>query len=117
VRVPALVLHRRGDQDSRVAEGRYLAAHIPGARFVELPGRGTRFGLQIAEVPQAGPVVNGPGVEAAVRLAERAAPGRLLVSLAVRDLVADSGLSFAPAGDDGYRLAVPMPAQAGGPAR
>ena len=38
VRVPTLVMHRRGDQDSRVEEGRYLAERIPGARFVELPG-------------------------------------------------------------------------------
>ena len=38
VRVPTLVMHRRGDRDSRVEEGRYLAEHIPGARFVELSG-------------------------------------------------------------------------------
>ncbi|GMU43936.1 MAG: alpha/beta fold hydrolase [Xanthomonadales bacterium] len=38
VRVPTLVLHRRGDACLRVEEGRYLAEHIPGARFVELPG-------------------------------------------------------------------------------
>jgi pimeloyl-ACP methyl ester carboxylesterase len=38
VRVPTLVLHRRGDLDSGVEEGRYLADHIPGARFAELPG-------------------------------------------------------------------------------
>jgi class 3 adenylate cyclase len=38
IQVPALVLHRTGDQDSRPEEGRYLAEHIPGARFVELPG-------------------------------------------------------------------------------
>jgi class 3 adenylate cyclase len=36
--VPTLVLHRRGDRDSAIEEGRYLAANIPGARFVELPG-------------------------------------------------------------------------------
>jgi hypothetical protein len=181
VRVPTLVLHRRGDHDSRVEEGRYLAEHIPGARFVELAGadhfvavdanqildqvetfladlgsapatpralsavlavagpvtaarsllagrtahtpdgqtvivydgpaaairdalsvlsgpqsRGTRFGLQIAEVPQTGPVVDGPGVEAALGLAERAAPGQLLVSPAVRDLVAGSDLASWP---------------------
>ena len=41
VRVPTLVIHRRGDLDSRIEEGRYLADHIPGARFVELPGRTT----------------------------------------------------------------------------
>jgi pimeloyl-ACP methyl ester carboxylesterase len=38
LRVPTLVLHRTGDLDSRVEEGRYIAEHIPGARFVELAG-------------------------------------------------------------------------------
>jgi pimeloyl-ACP methyl ester carboxylesterase len=38
IRVPTLVLHRRGDRDSRPEEGRYIAEHIPGARFVELAG-------------------------------------------------------------------------------
>ena len=38
IRVPTLVLHRIGDQDSNVEEGRWIAARIPGARFVELPG-------------------------------------------------------------------------------
>ena len=38
VQAPTLVLHRTGDLDSRAAEGRYVAEHIPGARFVELPG-------------------------------------------------------------------------------
>ncbi len=194
VRVPTLVMHRRGDRDSRVEEGLYLAEHIPGARFVGLPGadhfvavdanqivdrveefladlgsasapasalaavlavagpravvgalpagravytrdgrtaivydgpaaairdalsvlggpqgRGTRFGLQIAEVPRIGLVVDGPGIEAAVGLAEKAAPGQLLVSPLVRDLVAGSDLSFAPVGDDAFRPALPTP--------
>jgi class 3 adenylate cyclase len=38
IRVPTLVLHRSGDRDSNVEEGKYIAAHIPGARFVELSG-------------------------------------------------------------------------------
>jgi class 3 adenylate cyclase len=38
LRVPTLVLHRRGDHDSRLDEGSYIAEHIPGARFVELEG-------------------------------------------------------------------------------
>ena len=42
-------------------------------------------------------------------LADRAAPGQLLVSPAVRDLVADTGLSFVPAGEGAYRAAVPTP--------
>jgi len=38
IRVPALIVHRTGDRDVSVEEGRWLAARIPGARFVELPG-------------------------------------------------------------------------------
>ena len=38
IRVPTLVMHRSGDLDARVEEGRYIAERIPGARFVELPG-------------------------------------------------------------------------------
>jgi len=190
VRVPTLVMHRRGDHDSRVEEGRYLAEHIPGARFVELSGADhfvgvdadqildqvdgfladlgpaatppralgavlavagagvgsgslssgrvahtptgrtvvvydapaaairealavlsrpggvdVRFGLQIAEVQRIGSVVDGPGVDGAVGLAERAAPGQLLVSRAVRDLVAGSGLALEAVGNDTYRAA------------
>jgi pimeloyl-ACP methyl ester carboxylesterase/DNA-binding winged helix-turn-helix (wHTH) protein len=38
IRVPTLVLHRRGDRCLKVEEGRYLAGRIPGATFVELSG-------------------------------------------------------------------------------
>ena len=38
LRVPALVIHRPGDRSVRVAEGRYLAGHIPDAEYAELPG-------------------------------------------------------------------------------
>ena len=38
IQAPTLVLHRTGDQFANVEQGRYLAEHIPGARFVELPG-------------------------------------------------------------------------------
>jgi pimeloyl-ACP methyl ester carboxylesterase/class 3 adenylate cyclase len=38
VRVPTLVLHRVGDRVVDIAQGRMLAAAIPGARLVELPG-------------------------------------------------------------------------------
>jgi pimeloyl-ACP methyl ester carboxylesterase len=38
VKVPALIMHRTGDRDSNVEEGRYIAERIPGARFVELEG-------------------------------------------------------------------------------
>ncbi len=38
VRVPTLVLHRDRDPRVRLAAGRYLAAHIAGAKYVEIPG-------------------------------------------------------------------------------
>ena len=38
IRVPTLVMHRVGDQDANIEEGRWLARHIPGAHPVELPG-------------------------------------------------------------------------------
>jgi DNA-binding SARP family transcriptional activator/pimeloyl-ACP methyl ester carboxylesterase len=39
IRVPTLVVHRAQDEVVRVEEARYLAARIPRARLVELPGR------------------------------------------------------------------------------
>lgn len=38
IHVPTLVIHRTGDRDANVEEGRWLADRIPGARFKELPG-------------------------------------------------------------------------------
>jgi class 3 adenylate cyclase len=38
IRVPTLVLHREGDRMVHVGNGRYLAEHIPAAKYVELPG-------------------------------------------------------------------------------
>ena len=38
VQVPTLVLHRSDNTEERVEAGRYLGAHIPAARFVELDG-------------------------------------------------------------------------------
>ena len=38
IRVPTVVIHRTGDRDANVEEGRYTADRIPDAQFVELPG-------------------------------------------------------------------------------
>jgi pimeloyl-ACP methyl ester carboxylesterase len=38
IAVPTLVVHRRDDPGAPVEHSRHLAAHIPGARYVELPG-------------------------------------------------------------------------------
>jgi class 3 adenylate cyclase len=38
VRVPTLIMNRVDDRDVKVEEARYIAARIPGAKLVELPG-------------------------------------------------------------------------------
>jgi pimeloyl-ACP methyl ester carboxylesterase len=38
VSVPTPVLHRTGDRMIKVEHGRYIAEHIKGAKYVELPG-------------------------------------------------------------------------------
>jgi class 3 adenylate cyclase len=38
VSAPTLILHRRDETVFRIGHGRYLADHIPGAKFVELEG-------------------------------------------------------------------------------
>src|SRR5262249_21635884 len=38
IRVPTLVVHRAGDLVIRVPQARYLAEHIAGAKYVEIPG-------------------------------------------------------------------------------
>jgi pimeloyl-ACP methyl ester carboxylesterase len=38
VQAPTLILHRRGFELVSIAQGRYLADHIAGARLIELPG-------------------------------------------------------------------------------
>ncbi len=38
IHLPTLILHRVGDKTVPVEAGRYIAEHIPGAKYVELPG-------------------------------------------------------------------------------
>jgi class 3 adenylate cyclase len=38
IRVPTLVIHRTDDKAINVEGGRFLGEHIPGARYLELPG-------------------------------------------------------------------------------
>jgi class 3 adenylate cyclase/pimeloyl-ACP methyl ester carboxylesterase len=43
ISAPTLVLHREGDRFIHLGAGRYLAEHIPGAKFVVLPGEDHLF--------------------------------------------------------------------------
>jgi class 3 adenylate cyclase len=49
IRVPTLVLHRRDDGAIDPRHSRYIAEHIPGARYVQLPGADTFFWLGDAD--------------------------------------------------------------------
>ena len=146
IRVPTLLIHRIDNRLVHVEHGRYLAAHIHGARLVEIPGSdyfqwldatdrvlkeigiflGTspeaedhdrmparaircataiadatralgievRAGLHTGEVEAIGEKVSGLAVHIGARVAGVAAPGEVLVSSTVRDLVAGSGIAF-----------------------
>ena len=50
VSVPTLVVHRSGDRIVPVEHGRYVAQHIRGAKYVELPGRDHTYWTGDAEV-------------------------------------------------------------------
>jgi pimeloyl-ACP methyl ester carboxylesterase len=43
VKVPTLVMHVRDDLMTPIEAGRQMAAGIPGARFIALPGRNHLF--------------------------------------------------------------------------
>jgi hypothetical protein len=38
IKAPTLIMHRIGDRDANIEEARFIAARIPGARLIELPG-------------------------------------------------------------------------------
>ncbi len=192
IRVPTLVMHRTGDLDIDVGGSRYIAQQIPGAKYVELPGRdhlwfvgdteailgeieefltgvrgtgefdrvlatvmftdiaestkiaarreldlhrgrevdsagdgflahfdgparaircasaivdgaarlglGVRAGVHTGECEMAGGKLRGVAIHIGARLMAAAAPGEVVVSSTVRDLVAGSGLQFADRG-------------------
>ena len=84
VRVPTLILHPEGDRAVPVELGRYLARHIPGARYVEMPGIdhvpfGDTADRTLAEV------------EAFVTaLPEEAEPDRVLATVMFTDIVSST---------------------------
>jgi class 3 adenylate cyclase len=50
ISAPTLVLHPKGDEVSPFEGGRYIAAHVPGAEFVELPGRDHGWWVRSEEI-------------------------------------------------------------------
>jgi class 3 adenylate cyclase len=96
IHVPALVLHRIGDRAVPVEHGRYLAAQLPTAKYVELEG--------IDHFPWAGDVH--PLIEAIARwlpgVRHAPEPDRVLVTVLFTDIVGATEHA-STLGDRGWR--------------
>jgi pimeloyl-ACP methyl ester carboxylesterase len=82
VKVPTLVLHVQDDRSVPIALGREIAAGIPGARFVALPGKNH---MLLEQDPRYGTFL--PGVAVVLALANKAAAGFALTSLPASNLI------------------------------
>jgi class 3 adenylate cyclase len=93
--VPTLIVHRTGDLDSKVEEGRWIAGQIPGAKLVELPGDDHLpwVGDQDAVLDEVERFLTG-------RLAP-AEPDRVLATILVTDIVGSTERA-AELGDRGW---------------
>jgi class 3 adenylate cyclase len=96
VKVPTLVIHRRGDVMVRVEQGRYLAEHVEGARFVELDGIDHLLGA-------GDPDIIADEIEQFLTGRRREAePDRVLATIVFTDIV-DSTTRAATIGDRSWR--------------
>jgi class 3 adenylate cyclase len=98
IRVPTLVLHRTDDPRVSVEAGRYLGKHIPGAKYVELPGEDhgifdVEFADRLADEIEEFLTGSRPEVE----------PDRVLATVLFTDIV-DSTRRAAELGDRDWRL-------------
>jgi class 3 adenylate cyclase len=86
VNVPTLILHRTDDQVCHVENARYMAKHIPGARYVELPGNDHAAWVKaddvLAEIQ-----------EFLTGVREPAAPDRVLATVLFTDIVGSTAIA------------------------
>jgi class 3 adenylate cyclase len=96
IRVPTLVIHRANATVFKAEHGRYLAEHIPGAKYVELPGADNLIwaGDQDAVIAEIQDFVTG------VRPAPE--PNRVLATILFTDIVGSTRLA-AELGDRRWR--------------
>lgn len=96
IRVPTLIIHRSADRTVNVEAGRYMAAQVPGARYVELPGKDHLpfFGDQNSILDEVERFLTG------ARSAEE--PNRALLTLLVVEVVGPK-TSSAPLSDREWR--------------
>ena len=96
IRVPTLVMHRRDDDFIKIEHSRYLASHIPDARFVELQGSDNVFAVGDSEA------VLGEIEEFLTGDRHEREPDRMLATVLFTDIV-DSTRRAAELGDTGWR--------------
>ncbi len=94
IRIPTLVMHRADDKFIDIRHSRYLAEHIPDAKYVELAGEDALFGDDAAELDE---------IEEFLTGARHAPdPERILATVMFADIV-DSTRKAAELGDRRWR--------------
>jgi class 3 adenylate cyclase len=96
IQVPTLVMHRRGDQFLKVEHSRYLAEHIPEARYVELDGTDSLFSLGDSDS------IIGEIEEFLTGTRHEREPDRMLATVMFTDIVGSTERA-AQMGDSGWR--------------
>jgi class 3 adenylate cyclase len=96
IRVPTLIMHRRNDPFLDVRHSRYLAEHIPEARYVELEGSDSLFSIGDSEA------VLGEIEEVLTGTRHLPEPDRVLATVLFTD-ICDSTLRAAELGDSAWR--------------
>jgi class 3 adenylate cyclase/alpha-beta hydrolase superfamily lysophospholipase len=94
IQVPTLVLHSEGNLAYSIEEGRYLADHIDGARFVELPGGDIWVAFSATAMEEIAEFVTGERPEVEV--------DRILTTLLFTDIVGSTQRA-ASLGDQRWR--------------
>lgn len=97
IRVPTLVMHRANDTFIKVEHSRYIASHIPGARYVELEGEDNMFSLGDSEA------VIGEIEEFLTGTRHEREPDRMLATVLFTD-ICESTARAAEMGDRGWRF-------------
>jgi class 3 adenylate cyclase len=96
IRVPTLVMHRRDDGFLKVEHSRYLAEHIPGARYVELEGSDGLFSVGDSDG------ILGEIEEFLTGTRHEREPDRMLATVLFTDIVGSTERA-AELGDRGWR--------------
>jgi class 3 adenylate cyclase len=96
IRVPTLVMHRRGDRFVKVEHSRYMAEHIPNARYLELEGDENLFSVGDVDA------FVGEVEEFLTGERHEREPDRMLATVLFTDIV-DSTRRAADLGDSAWR--------------